>query len=159
LHIRWFNIDDEIISTYTKCNDPLYNEDAVEIFLATEGSYPNRYFEFEVSPQGQLFFADISNPNLTCSNLGTIYYPCTSATYTGKITDKGWEGYLKIRTLYDNIELDIIGRGKKYNLYKGNLYRIDKSKSKPTRYLAYNPALNSPACFHQPLKFVDFVLV
>ena len=25
LHIRWFNVDDDIISTYTKCNDPLYN--------------------------------------------------------------------------------------------------------------------------------------
>lgn len=46
LHIRWYCQDDDIISTYTKCNDPLYNEDAVEVFLATNGSYPNRYFEF-----------------------------------------------------------------------------------------------------------------
>ncbi len=98
LHIRWFNVDDEIISTYTKCNDPLYNEDAVEVFLATNGSYPNHYFEFEVSPSGQLFFADITNNNLNCSSLGTVYYPCTSATYSGKVTAKGWDGYLKIGT-------------------------------------------------------------
>lgn len=29
LHIRWFSVDEDVISTYTKCNDPLYNEDAV----------------------------------------------------------------------------------------------------------------------------------
>lgn len=61
--------------------------------------------------------------------------------------------------MYNNQDLTIIGRGKKYDLYKGNLFRIDKSKSRPTRYLAYNPSLNSPACFHQPLKFVDFNLI
>ena len=57
------------------------------------------------------------------------------------------------------IDLTIIGRGKKYDFYRGNLYRIDKSSSKPTRYLAYNPAMNSPACFHQPKHFVEFQLV
>jgi len=29
LNIEWLNIDKEVISTYTKCNDPLYKEDAV----------------------------------------------------------------------------------------------------------------------------------
>lgn len=61
--------------------------------------------------------------------------------------------------LYIYLDLSIIGRGRSYDLYKGNLFRIDKSTNKPTRYLAYNPAMNSPACFHQPLKFVDFHLV
>ena len=81
LHIYWWCTDDEIISTYDKCNDPLYNEDAVEIFLATNNSYPKLYYEFEVSPRGKLFFADILNPNLTCSNLGTVYKPCEVVFY------------------------------------------------------------------------------
>lgn len=29
LFVSWENVDEQIISTYTKCNDPLYQEDAV----------------------------------------------------------------------------------------------------------------------------------
>lgn len=35
LIISWTCIDSEIIAPYQKCNDPLYNADAVEIFIAT----------------------------------------------------------------------------------------------------------------------------
>lgn len=35
LFIRWHSTDDDIIAPYQKCNDPLYNADAVEIFIAT----------------------------------------------------------------------------------------------------------------------------
>lgn len=71
-----------------------------------------------------------------------------------KLHRKDGKDFLKLVIYWIYIDLSIIGRGKKYNYYRGNLYRIDKSKSKPTRYLAFNPAMNSPACFHQPLKFV-----
>jgi hypothetical protein len=43
------------------------------MFIATTSSYPYQYFEIEVSPRGELFFADIYNPQLTCANLGTLY--------------------------------------------------------------------------------------
>jgi hypothetical protein len=52
------------------------------------------------------------------------------------------------------IDLYLIGRGYKQTTYIGNLFRIDRDRSKPTRYLAYNPSFNTPICFHQPLKFV-----
>lgn len=45
LVIRWKCIDTNIVSPYTKCNDPLYNADVVEIFIATLDSYPYKYFE------------------------------------------------------------------------------------------------------------------
>lgn len=35
LRITWHCIDKEIISPYQSCNDPLYNADAVEIFIST----------------------------------------------------------------------------------------------------------------------------
>ncbi len=45
LYVNWENIDQQIISTYTNCNDPLYKEDVVEIFLASSKSYPVNYWE------------------------------------------------------------------------------------------------------------------
>jgi hypothetical protein len=35
LLIRWKSIDNEVIAPYQNCNDPLYNADAVEVFIAT----------------------------------------------------------------------------------------------------------------------------
>lgn len=29
LYVTWFNFDEEVIANYSKCNDPLYNADAV----------------------------------------------------------------------------------------------------------------------------------
>ena len=100
MHIRWFCEDAEIVSSYKNCNDPLYNEDAVEFFISTPDSYPVKYFEFEVSPAGKLFIADITNNNKNCSNLGTVYHPCSSAIYAGEITANGWNGYLKVGNLF-----------------------------------------------------------
>ncbi len=35
LIISWNCVDSEIIAPYQHCNDPLYNADAVEVFIAT----------------------------------------------------------------------------------------------------------------------------
>ena len=29
LYVHWWSVDNEIIATYTQCNDPLYREDVV----------------------------------------------------------------------------------------------------------------------------------
>jgi hypothetical protein len=36
LFVKWFSADKEVISPYGNCNDPLYNADAVELFIATK---------------------------------------------------------------------------------------------------------------------------
>lgn len=146
LVVRWFSRDKEIISTYGRCNDPLYKEDAVEIFIATPDSYPHHYFELEVSPRAQLFFADITNPNGTCSQLGTDYYPCNAATYSASKTAVGWDAEVKI-------QLSVIGRGVVQKKFKVNLFRIDYTTNAPTRYLTWQPTFASPPCFHKPAFF------
>src|SRR5438132_12852967 len=44
----------DINATYTKRDDPLYDQDVVEVFLSTEGDL-HRYFEFEFSPRNVIF--------------------------------------------------------------------------------------------------------
>jgi hypothetical protein len=46
LYVQWQSIDREIIANYNNCNDPLWQEDVVEIFIASTDSYPRQYFEF-----------------------------------------------------------------------------------------------------------------
>lgn len=73
LYVNATMVDTDIVSTLFGCNADLFNEDVFEIFVATTQTYPYRYYEIELSPQNQLFFADIENPQLTCANLGTQY--------------------------------------------------------------------------------------
>lgn len=52
--------DSYIFSTYQFRDDPLYEEDAVEIFLSPDGNM-NKYYEFEISPRNVIFDALITN--------------------------------------------------------------------------------------------------
>ena len=39
-----------------------------------------------------------------------------------------------------------------------NLFRIDVTSGKATRYLAFNPTMTPTPCFHVPSKFEKFYL-
>jgi hypothetical protein len=152
LYVNWTSIDHEVISNYKKCNDPLYKEDVVEIFVSTLDSYPTNYFEIELSPTSQLFFADITNKNGDCSSLGTNYFDCGAMKYRGQKTAKGWDAFLQVG-------LDVIGRGKAQSKYKINLFRVDYTTGSPARYLTWQPTFASPACFHKPAYFQEITLI
>jgi hypothetical protein len=62
LYIRFDCADRDAWGTYRQRNDPIYSEEAVEVFLAPGEEAPRRYFELEVSPLGVLFAARIENP-------------------------------------------------------------------------------------------------
>lgn len=152
LYVNWQSIDTEIISTFNNCNDPLWQEDVVEIFIASPDSYPTNYFEFEVSPKSKLFFADITNANGDCSSLGDQFYDCGLAEYGVQIVANGWNAWFKVR-------LDTIGRGKVYNKYLINILRCDYTTNQPIRYLTWQPTYANPACFHKPAYFQEINLI
>lgn len=54
-------MDEDIWSTYTHRDDPLWNEDVLEFFIDPEGDAEG-YMEFEVSPRNALFDAWIEKP-------------------------------------------------------------------------------------------------
>lgn len=152
LHIQWDSTDEEVIAPYEHCNDPLYNADAVEVFIATPDSYPNHYYELEVSPNSLLFFADITNPTGNCASLSSVYEDCGTALYGGALTPKGWKAWLQIR-------LDLIGRGQALTRFRMNLLRIDVSSNGATRFLTWKPTFAEPPCFHVPSYFEEINLV
>jgi hypothetical protein len=79
---------------------------------------------------------------LFCIGIQPVNFPCSVIEYSAKNTTVGWDAYLKIGICILNIDLYIIGRGIKQYYFKGNMFRIDKDRTKPTRHLAYNPAYN-----------------
>jgi Carbohydrate family 9 binding domain-like len=65
LYVRFECADRDAWGTLRQRNDPIYMEEAVEVFLAPAdagASVPRRYWELEVSPLGVLFAARVDNP-------------------------------------------------------------------------------------------------
>ena len=79
LHIAFNLSDTYIFSDFQNCNDPLYKEDVVEIFLSPNGSFPENYYELEISPNGVLFIADVHNKDLTCGSFTDSMLECASS--------------------------------------------------------------------------------
>jgi hypothetical protein len=65
---------------------------------------------------------------------------------------KGWEAHLIV-------DLSIVQRNEGGNSFYANIFRIDYTTDKPTRYLALNPTGTPTACFHVPSKFEKFTLL
>lgn len=115
-------------------------------------SYPTKYWEIEVSPKGVLFFSDISNPSGNCSKFSGEPQACSKISGAGKIVQKGWEAHL-------TVDLSIVLRNETGNSFYANLFRLDYTKGKATRYLAMNPTGTPTPCFHVPSKFEKFTLL
>ena len=63
-----------------------------------------------------------------------------------KILNKAWEAHLII-------DLNIVLRNQGGNSFYANLFRLDYTSNRPTRYLAMNPTGTPTPCFHVPAKF------
>lgn len=74
--LNFINHDYYIRNTYQKCNDNLYNQDVVELFLGDPNSEPapiHHYVELEFSPTSVMFAAKIYNPNLNNTDIQHEY--------------------------------------------------------------------------------------
>lgn len=60
LHVRFDCEDDHVVATMDRRDDPIYEEDVVEVFLDPMGT-GKVYYEFELSPRGVEFDALIHN--------------------------------------------------------------------------------------------------
>jgi hypothetical protein len=154
LHVHWRSVDNYVYSNFTSCNDPLYRQDAVEIFLALDSprTAPYRYVEFEVSPFGVLFNSLITNPSGSCAKFSGTPLSCagTGVNASAALTADGWTADLAIPLLFLELELGINVLNS--TIY-GNLFRIDLDQSGAKTYSAWVSTDASPPCFHKPHYF------
>ena len=75
-----------------QCNDPLYEQDVVEVFVAPalpDGEPMHNYLELELSPNGVLFSANVTNPNLTCLGIEDGMLDCSLFQYSVRVLRAG----------------------------------------------------------------------
>lgn len=152
LHVRFECADRHAWGTFTRRDDPLWQEEAVEVFLAPGEADPVDYLEFEVSPRGVLFDARIHNPTSLRADLrADVAWDCPglrgeAGAGSGRqdwwaVLALPWSGLLDRR------------EGPPPSVWRANFYRIDRPEDGPAEFSAWSPTLVRPADFHKPARF------
>ncbi|HKI02855.1 MAG TPA: carbohydrate-binding family 9-like protein [Thermoanaerobaculia bacterium] len=150
LHVRFDCEDRDAWGTYGRRDDPIYEEEAVEVFLAPGEEDPTRYFEFEVSPRGVLFDARIHNPTSRRADLvGDPAWDCPGLRWeAGPGTDRqDWWAALSIPWT------GLVSSGEVPRIWRANFYRIERPRGGEPEFSGWSPTLTSPADFHKPARF------
>jgi hypothetical protein len=153
LHVRFECADRDAWGTFTRRDDPIYREEAVEVFLAPGAADPARYFEFEVSPRGTLFDAIVRNPD---SDRATMRvdpaWDCPGLLWevgTGAASEDWWA------TLAIPWGA-LTSESPRAEIWRANFYRIERPRDPATgaaEFSAWSPTLTAPADFHKPARF------
>ena len=149
--------DDEIVATYLGHDQPIWEEDVVEVFLAPHGLTP--YFEIEVNPLGTTFDARIDSPDGIRATMKTdMAWTCeglfaalkrSADNFAALPRHEGREMHVVIR-----LPLDSLGyRPKSGDEWRGNFFRIDRSARHGDEFSAWQPSLKTPADFHVAAAF------
>jgi hypothetical protein len=140
--------DDNIHSTYTKRDDELWRQDAVEVFIDPPGKGRD-YFEFQVSPAGQLFDTLVhQHPRRDDSYDGA---PRAGVQRQGSLNDdsdedRGWTVELAVPIA--RLGEASVAPGSVWRL---NLFRLDDRLVAGRAFLAWSPPLSNTT--HVPSRF------
>jgi hypothetical protein len=141
--------DEEVVATYLGHDQPLWQEDVVEVFLAPSGLTP--YFEIEVNPLGTTFDARIDSPDGIRATM-TTDLAWTCAGLFAALRREGREWRVVIRLPFAS--LGAVPRSG--DQWRANLFRVDRSAAHGDEFSAWQPALKTPADFHVASAFGAF---
>jgi hypothetical protein len=171
LHVAFHCDDGDIWGTHEHRDDPLYDEEVVEVFLSPSGDV-RRYFEFELSPRNVVFDATVHSPDLhrgtmaveaawNCAGLetvvdtpGPVHTLSPSNRSAGQSDSRGW--------WIGEMHIPFAGLGvappQPGDVWRANFYRIDRpAPPNHPEFSAWSPTGETPANFHVPSRFGSLV--
>jgi hypothetical protein len=150
LHVLFRGEDDHEVATMTDRDAPLYEEDAMEVFLAP--SDLRTYYEFESSPRGVLFDSRIESPDGERRTMRPeVGWNCDFLAQTRRVDDSRG-----VRTLEVAMSIPLAAVDPSFAPgaeWRANFYRIDRHPQRGVEFTAWSPTLIKPADFHVPARF------
>lgn len=151
LYIRFLCADSHIVSEFNHRDDPLYEQDVIEVFI-DEDELGRSYFELEVSPRNVVFDAlimhDASNASMT-ANLQWRFFGLETEVDT---THAGLLIYY-IRIPFHSFKRKPVP-GTSWGV---NFYRIDEGKNGVRQFQAWRPTLT--VNYHIPSRFGKLLFI
>ncbi len=150
LYVRFDCEDQDIWGTYTKRDDPIYDEEVVEVFLSPGKADPVRYYEFEVSPNGVLFDARVYNPTSQRTQLEVDEaWDCPGIRWKAgrDAAAKHWWVVMVVpwAAVAPSDHLP--------SVWRANFYRIERPRDALPEFSCWSPTFTEPADFHKPAYF------
>lgn len=162
---------------FSLCNDPIYNMDVVELFIAPRGmSDPKWYSEIDTNPYNVMFESGIYNPNLNHTGISNYLMDCSTSQITHKTnvdkSSSSWSWTVTVPWHVVNNPQGRTGQSEDNtpaiagDVFRGNVYRINElvnaapsCSSKTCEYMNWSPTMTSTPAFHEPTKFGYLILV
>ena len=139
--------DDAVVATYLGHDEPLYEEDVVEVFLA-----PNdvrRYYEIEVNPLGTTFDARVDSPDGVRATMKIdLAWDCANLFAAIRKTPGMVETVVRIPFASLDVPRPSLG-----DEWRGNFFRIDRGQPGGDEFGAWSPTMKNPADFHVASAF------
>jgi hypothetical protein len=155
LYTAFHCADTELHCTYTQRDQPLYEEDVVEVFLSPSQDL-RHYIELEFNAKETIFDARITNQrNIGKGLIADTAWNCDGLECHARLHKRGKDGAQVLTAWTIEAAIPFAGLGisppAPDDRWRANFYRIEYSK--PTEYSAWSPTLAYPANFHVPERF------
>jgi hypothetical protein len=162
LYAHFACLDNEIWGTYTQRDDPLFDEEVVEIFLAPGDDTPIRYAEIEISPNAVLLDALIDNPTGDRADMTADFeWDCPEIAWQTERDDaQGQWWALIVVPLTGLLQLDNASANALAeppatipSRWRANFYRIERPRDGDPEFSCWSSTQTEPADFHKPARF------
>jgi hypothetical protein len=150
LYVRFDCADRDIWCSYTRRDEPIYDEEVVEVFLGPGADTPTRYYEFEISPNGVLLDALIENPTSQRADLRVDFgWDCQGLRWQAVRDDAAghWWAVLAIPWAA------LVPAGERPPVWRANFFRIERPRDAAPEFSCWSPTMTDPADFHKPAYF------
>lgn len=154
-YVRFDCQDQDIWGTYTKRDDPIYDEEVVELYIAHGEATPVDYYEFEVSPNGVLLDLSVHNTSGYRSDMiANFGWNCPGLLWAATRDDanQGWWATFAVPWA------SIGAAGALPPIWRANFYRIERPRNGDAEFSCWSPTLTDPPDYHKPARFGRLIL-
>lgn len=158
LYVAFDALDPEISERFENRDDPIYEHEAVELFLMPrrDGPYEGPYFELQASPGGIQFDASFVGPRRGMDRSFDAPFEVGTGVdgrLDGRPGDRRWISEWRI-------PWTAFGRGpapRPGEVWRANMFRIDRSRGRPDDYQAWSPPMAGDFHRTEQFGFLEFV--
>ncbi len=153
LLLRFDCSDRDIWATHTRRDAPLWEEEAIELFVAPGEGDPSEYCEIEVNPLGAIFDARVSNPDgrRDSMRVDSAWNAAGLVVEVSRPSPRSWRAEIVV-------PWSDLCEGTPPRVWRANFFRIERPPHGAPEFSCWSPTLTDPPDFHKPAFFGRLVL-